>query len=226
MNQNLVIIPTYNERENLDWIVGRVLASAPPSTCSSSTTVRPTGPVNSPTRYAAARRPRLRCCTAPRRRASAPPTWPASPGASSAATTALVEMDADGSHHPEYLPAMIALLADNDLVLGSRWVPGGRVENWPLHREAAESRVAAGTPAAPSASAWRTRPAAIGPSDRPRSPRSISTGSSRGGTASRSTCCGGRCRPGLRVVETPITFTERVHGDVEDGCGRSSRSRW
>ncbi|PTU55992.1 dolichol-phosphate mannosyltransferase [Sphaerisporangium cinnabarinum] len=56
----------------------------------------------------------------------------------------LVEMDADGSHQPEQLPSLLAALgpasADGapdgaDLVIGSRWVPGGRVENWPRHRE-------------------------------------------------------------------------------------------
>ncbi|MFC5999144.1 polyprenol monophosphomannose synthase [Quadrisphaera sp. GCM10027208] len=47
----------------------------------------------------------------------------------------LVEMDADGSHQPEQLPRMLAALADGaDLVLGSRWVPGGAVHNWPRHR--------------------------------------------------------------------------------------------
>ncbi len=47
----------------------------------------------------------------------------------------LVEMDADGSHRPEDLGAMLeASLAGADLVLGSRWVPGGGVVNWPWHR--------------------------------------------------------------------------------------------
>jgi dolichol-phosphate mannosyltransferase len=50
----------------------------------------------------------------------------------------LVEMDADGSHPPETLPQMVAtLLADPDLgvVIGSRWVPGGSVVDWPRSRE-------------------------------------------------------------------------------------------
>jgi dolichol-phosphate mannosyltransferase len=49
---------------------------------------------------------------------------------------AIVEMDADGSHLPEQLPALLAALSDADLVIGSRWVPGGSVVNWPLHRKA------------------------------------------------------------------------------------------
>ena len=48
----------------------------------------------------------------------------------------LVEMDADGSHQPEQLPRLLAALPDADLVLGSRWVPGGSVVNWPARRRA------------------------------------------------------------------------------------------
>lgn len=47
----------------------------------------------------------------------------------------LVEMDADGSHRPQDLAAMIAAsLEGADLVLGSRWIPGGGVINWPWYR--------------------------------------------------------------------------------------------
>lgn len=47
----------------------------------------------------------------------------------------IVEMDADGSHQPEQLPALLAQAASADLVLGSRWVRGGSVRNWPVHRK-------------------------------------------------------------------------------------------
>lgn len=46
-----------------------------------------------------------------------------------------VELDADGSHQPEQLPDLLAELEYADLVIGSRWVKGGSVVNWPLHRE-------------------------------------------------------------------------------------------
>ena len=49
---------------------------------------------------------------------------------------AVVEMDADGSHRPEHLPAMLAAAEHADAVIGSRWVRGGSVVNWPLHRKA------------------------------------------------------------------------------------------
>ena len=45
------------------------------------------------------------------------------------------EMDADGSHQPEQLHRLLDALREADLVIGSRWVPGGSVVNWPLHRQ-------------------------------------------------------------------------------------------
>lgn len=48
----------------------------------------------------------------------------------------LVEMDADGSHPPERLPEMLSVAeSGTGLVIGSRWIRGGAVRNWPLHRE-------------------------------------------------------------------------------------------
>jgi dolichol-phosphate mannosyltransferase len=43
----------------------------------------------------------------------------------------VIVMDADFSHDPAHLPAMVAAAAESDLVLGSRYVPGGRIEDWP-----------------------------------------------------------------------------------------------
>ncbi|MCF3141516.1 polyprenol monophosphomannose synthase [Paenarthrobacter sp. AR 02] len=49
----------------------------------------------------------------------------------------LVEMDADGSHQPEQLPLLLDAVKDGaDLAMGSRWVEGGSVVNWPLYRQA------------------------------------------------------------------------------------------
>jgi dolichol-phosphate mannosyltransferase len=43
-------------------------------------------------------------------------------------------MDADFSHNPRYLEQMLASMKDHDVVIGSRYVPGGGIENWPIHR--------------------------------------------------------------------------------------------
>lgn len=49
----------------------------------------------------------------------------------------ICEMDADGSHRPQDFPKLLEAISDEsvDLVIGSRWVDGGSVENWPIHRE-------------------------------------------------------------------------------------------
>jgi dolichol-phosphate mannosyltransferase len=46
----------------------------------------------------------------------------------------LVNMDADFSHHPRYLPALLAGMKDHDVMIGSRYVAGGGTANWPLRR--------------------------------------------------------------------------------------------
>ena len=46
----------------------------------------------------------------------------------------ICQMDADHSHNPADVPRLIAAAASADLVVGSRYIPGGRIENWPLHR--------------------------------------------------------------------------------------------
>jgi dolichol-phosphate mannosyltransferase len=43
-------------------------------------------------------------------------------------------MDADFSHNPRYIPEMLAAMEHYDVVIGSRYVPGGGIENWPIHR--------------------------------------------------------------------------------------------
>lgn len=45
-----------------------------------------------------------------------------------------VEFDADGSHHIDEIEPMIKLSTTYDLVIGTRWMPGGSIENWSLHR--------------------------------------------------------------------------------------------
>ena len=45
-----------------------------------------------------------------------------------------INMDADFSHHPRYLPALVAGMGRHDVMIGSRYVPGGGTENWPLSR--------------------------------------------------------------------------------------------
>jgi dolichol-phosphate mannosyltransferase len=124
---------------------------------------------------------------------------------------AIVEMDADGSHQPEALPGMIALLDDSDLVLGSRWIRGGRVVNWPRRREVLSrggnlyARIALGIRVKDATGGFRAyRADAL---------RAIGLeGVESQGYCFQLDLVWRALQRGLRVTEVPITFVERVHG--------------
>ena len=130
----VVLIPTYNERENLPRIVARVRAAVPAADVLVLDDSSPdgTGAVadglagDDQAVHVLHRRSKEGLGAA----YLAGFAWALDRG-----YDALVEMDADGSHQPEQLPTLLAALADADVVLGSRWVPGGTVVNWPLHRK-------------------------------------------------------------------------------------------
>jgi len=123
----------------------------------------------------------------------------------------LVEMDADGSHDPADLPRLLAALEDADLVVGSRWVPGGVVLNWPRSREVlsragnAYTRLMLGIKVHDATGGYRAyRAAALRALDLPQ-------------VQSQGYCFQidltlRTVRAGLAVREVPITFTERTRG--------------
>jgi dolichol-phosphate mannosyltransferase len=123
-----------------------------------------------------------------------------------------VQMDADGSHLPEQIPALLDALADADLVIGSRWIPGGSIVNWPRRREwlsrggNAYTRWALGIPIRDATGGFRAFR------------RRALDGLALEAVASQGYCfqvdLARRCvAAGFRVVEVPITFVERRHGD-------------
>jgi dolichol-phosphate mannosyltransferase len=123
----------------------------------------------------------------------------------------LVEMDADGSHQPEELPHLLAALADADLVIGSRYVPGGSVVNWPRRREVLSrtanryANLALGMGVADATGGYRVFRAST--------LRAIALDE----VASQGYCfqvdlTWRTVRRGLDVTEVPITFVEREEG--------------
>jgi dolichol-phosphate mannosyltransferase len=123
----------------------------------------------------------------------------------------LVEMDADGSHRPEDLPRLLAALSDADLVIGSRWVDGGEVENWPRSRELLSrggnsyTRLLLGMPVHDATAGFRAF-------------RSSTLEAIELGTVESQGYCfqvdltRRVVAQGLRVTEVPITFVERRLG--------------
>ncbi len=124
----------------------------------------------------------------------------------------LIEMDADGSHQPEELPRLLTALKGADLVLGSRWVPGGRVVNWPKYREflsrggSTYSRFLLGVPIRDVTGGFRAFRA------------ETLKGLGLAEVASQGYCfqvdlARRAVAAGYHVVEVPITFVERELGD-------------
>ena len=124
----------------------------------------------------------------------------------------LVEMDADGSHQPEQLPDLLLALGDADLVIGSRWVRGGSVRNWPRSRMLLSRggntyvRWALGLPVMDATGGFRAYR------------RSTLDKLDLHGVASHGYCfqidlTRRALRQGCTVVEVPIEFVERERGD-------------
>ena len=134
LGQVAVIIPTYNERDNLEPIVGRVRTAVPAAHILVVDDSSPDGTGEIADKLAAAD-PGIHVLHRPGKSGLGTAyiagfTWGLEHGYG-----VLVEHDADGSHDPADLPKMLTALQDADLVIGSRYVPGGTVVNWPKSRE-------------------------------------------------------------------------------------------
>jgi dolichol-phosphate mannosyltransferase len=123
----------------------------------------------------------------------------------------IIEMDADGSHQPEHLPSLVAALNGADLSIGSRWVPGGKVVNWPKTREALSraaniyTRIMLGLGVRDATAGFRAYRAAT--------LRTISLDQVEStGYCFQIDLTLRVADAGLRIVEVPITFVEREHG--------------
>jgi len=122
------------------------------------------------------------------------------------------EMDADGSHQPEELPELMAALEGADLVIGSRWVPGGRVMNWSRFRTGLSvggnlyARLLLGIPVRDVTAGFRLF--------RADTLRAIDLGSVQSvGYCFQTDLTLRTVRAGLRVREVPITFVDRERGE-------------
>ena len=206
----VVIIPTYNERENVEAITGRVRESVPDADVLVVDDNSPDG-TGDIADGLAERDKQIRVLHRTGKEGLGAAYLAGFRWALEQGYDVMVEMDADGSHQPEQLPTLLTALEDADLVLGARWVPGGKVLNWPKSREVLSrggntyARMMLGIPLHDATGGYRAFRATtlqkIG----------LNEVDSRGycfqvDLALRS------LRAGLKVVEVPITFVERVHG--------------
>jgi dolichol-phosphate mannosyltransferase len=130
----LVVVPTYDERENLRPVLTRLRAAVPSADVLVADDASPDGTGELADKLAA-RDPRVHVLHRAEKAGLGPAYVAGFSWARAHGFDVLVEMDADGSHAPEQLPGLLAALdAGADGALGSRYVPVGRVVDWPLHR--------------------------------------------------------------------------------------------
>jgi dolichol-phosphate mannosyltransferase len=206
----LVVVPTYNEAENVQTILRRLTASVPTAHALVVDDGSPDG-TGDLVAAIAATDDRIHLMRRTTKAGLGPAYVAGFRWAREHGYDIVVEMDADGSHAPEQLPDLLAALGDADLALGSRYVPGGNVTDWPLHRlilSRAGNRY----------TRWALR-----------LPLSDATGGYRAARAELidklpfdDVASEGYCfqvdwawravRAGARVTEVPITFAERALG--------------
>jgi dolichol-phosphate mannosyltransferase len=134
MQRNVVLLPTYNERENLPEIVPAILEAAPVDVWVLDDN-SPDGTGAIADELAARFKDRVRVAHRPGKEGLGKAYLDGFRRALAAGYERIIEMDADFSHQPKYLNDLIALADTSDIVLGSRWVRGGGTENWPMHRQ-------------------------------------------------------------------------------------------
>ena len=129
----VMVMPTYNEAQNLEWIVGRLRAAQPGVDVLVVDDGSPDGTGDIADRLAADD-PAVSVVHRTEKAGLGAAYLHGFRVALDAGYDVIGEMDADGSHQPEQLQRLLDGLRAADLVIGSRYVPGGSVVNWPAQR--------------------------------------------------------------------------------------------
>jgi dolichol-phosphate mannosyltransferase len=206
----LVVIPTYNESDNVRVIVDRVRRAAPAVDVLIADDNSPDGTGAIADEMAAADK-QLHVLHRPGKQGLGAAYVAGFGWARERGYDAVVEMDADGSHAPEELPRLLDAAREADVVIGSRWVRGGKVINWPVHRlllsrgASLYTRIAMGLPVRDATAGYRVY----------RTP--VLDKIEVDQVASQGYCfqidlTWRSYRNGLRIAEVPITFAERERG--------------
>jgi dolichol-phosphate mannosyltransferase len=206
----LVIIPTYNERDNLPLIVSRLLAIDGLRVLVVDD-ASPDGTGEVADRAAADAGGRMTVLHRTGARGLGLSYVEAMHRALNLGATHICQMDCDLSHDPGDVPRLLAATSEADMVIGSRYVAGGRIENWPMRRVVLSAfanryvRTITGLQINDCTSGfrcWRREALARLPIDRIRSD----------GYAFLVEMAWEAAAAGCRVTEVPITFVERRQG--------------
>jgi dolichol-phosphate mannosyltransferase len=210
MEKTVVIVPTYNERENLPALVDRVLGLGLPLDLLIVDDNSPDG-TGSLADELSSRQPRLHVLHRPQKDGLGRAYCAGFAWALARDYEFVFEMDGDFSHNPADIPKFLAAAADADLVLGSRYCRGIRVINWPLSRlllslcAAKYVRVITGMPFTDPTGGFKCF--------RRRALESIELQRVRSnGYSFQIELTHQLWRQGQRIAEVPIIFTDRYQG--------------
>ncbi|MEO7269190.1 MAG: polyprenol monophosphomannose synthase [Knoellia sp.] len=225
LDRVVVLIPTYNERENLPTIVERVRRAVPEIDVCVLDDNSPDGTGALADELAEAD-DRVHVLHRAGKEGLGAAYLHGFAWALERGYDALVEMDADGSHRPEDLRRMLEAAEQADLVIGSRWVPGGEVVNWPAHRKVLSvggniyTRLVLGMRVNDATAGYRVY--------RAEALRQLDLASvESAGYCFQVDLTRRAVQAGLVVVEVPITFVEREYGEskMDQSIVRESLTR-
>jgi dolichol-phosphate mannosyltransferase len=209
--KSVVVVPTYNEAEGIVAMLDAVFLEAPGVDVLVVDDNSPDGTARLVTAHPEYRR-RLHLLSRIKKDGLGAAYRAGFSWALDASYEAIVQMDADLSHPPERLPALLAALERADVAVGSRYVPGGGVRDWPLSRRAISRggniyvRMVLGLPCHDATAGFKAfRRAALEQID--------AVNSESNGYCFQIENSWRASRLGLDIVEVPITFTDRTLGE-------------
>jgi dolichol-phosphate mannosyltransferase len=210
MNETLIIVPTYNERENLPKLVVRLLSLPVPVDLLIVDGNSPDG-TGKIADDLATKHPEIHVLHETEKRGLGRAYIASFKWALKHGYEFIFEMDSDFSHNPDDIPQFLEAAREADLVLGSRYINGIRIINWPLKRlmlsKAAANyvRIITGMPFTDPTGGYKCF--------RRRSLEAVDLDGVRSnGYSFQIEMTHKIWRQGLKVVEVPIIFTERMHG--------------
>jgi dolichol-phosphate mannosyltransferase len=210
MNETIIVVPTYNEKENLPKLVARLLSLPVPVDLLIVDGNSPDG-TGKIADQLATKHPEIHVLHETEKRGLGRAYIASFKWALKAGYEYIFEMDSDFSHNPDDIPQFLEAAREADLVLGSRYINGIRIINWPLKRlmlsKAAANyvRIITGMPFTDPTGGYKCF--------RRRSLEAIDLDGVRSnGYSFQVEMTHKIWRQGLKIVEVPIIFTERMHG--------------
>lgn len=211
LGRTLVIIPTFNEYENLPLIISGIQEQLPAVDILVADDNSPDGTGKLADQLALAN-PNIHVLHRQAKQGLGAAYLAGFDWAKNHNYDVVVEMDADGSHRPVDLVKVLTALNDADVVLGSRWIKGGKVVNWPIQRQILSrggniyTRLMLGISIRDATGGFRAyRMSALNKIDL----RAVQSQ----GYCFQVDMAWRAVKAGLKVIEVPITFIEREIGE-------------